>query len=149
MDDKDKNGTANPWQAYWPGYGYGPAAAPPPPGGQAPGYGAGPYGPPPPYWPGYGHPPYHGHPGWAPPPGANATGGGFLSGLNLQNDAFLKGLLIGAGASLLLSNETVQKNTIATLVKLWAGVQGSVEEMKERFRDIEAELQAQAEEEEG
>lgn len=147
MDEKDKN--ANPWQAWWPGYGYGPAAAPPPPGAQAPGYGPGP-GVPPPYGPGWGYP-YHGHhpyAGWAPPPGANAGAGGLLSGLGLNNDAFLKGLLIGAGASLLLSNEAVQKNAMAALVKLWAGVQGSVEEVKERFRDLEAELQAQAEEEE-
>lgn len=148
MDDNEKNAN-NPWQGWWPGYGAGPGyggpGTPPPPG--APFAGAGP-GMPPPYWPGYGHPYHHyyGHPGYPPPPGAAGVGG-LLGGLTQGNDAFLKGLLIGAGASLLLSNETVQKTTIATLVKLWAGMQGGVEELKERFRDIEAELQAASDDE--
>lgn len=67
--------------------------------------------------------------------------------LNLNDNAFVKGLLIGAGATFLLTNDTVQKNIIAAMVKLWSTMQGGVEEMKERFRDAEAELQAAGEEE--
>jgi hypothetical protein len=36
----------------------------------------------------------------------------------------------------------VQKKTMQSLVSLWSLFQGGVEEMKERFRDVEAELQA-------
>lgn len=144
MDDKDKSAANNPWQAWWPGY-YGQPGSgfPQPPNGA---------NMPPPWF--YGQPcppypsPYAPPPGWTPPAGAPGAGGGLFSGISLQNDAFLKGLLIGAGASLLLSNEAVQKNTMSALVKLWAGVQGSVEELKERFRDIEAEIQAEADSDE-
>ncbi len=61
---------------------------------------------------------------------------------NLGNDRFLKGLLIGAAAAYLLTNESVQRNAIKGVVKLWGGIQGGVEEIKERFHDAEAELQA-------
>lgn len=62
--------------------------------------------------------------------------------LNFSNDRFLKGLLIGAAAAYLLTNESVQRTAIKGAVKLWTSVQGGVEEVKERFRDAEAELQA-------
>ena len=61
---------------------------------------------------------------------------------NLGNDRFVKGLLIGAAAAYLLTNEDVQRTAIKGAVKLWSTVQGGVEEAKERFRDAEAELQA-------
>jgi hypothetical protein len=61
---------------------------------------------------------------------------------NLGNDRFLKGLLIGAAAAYLLTNESVQRTAIKGVVKLWGGIQGGVEEIKERFHDAEAELQA-------
>ncbi len=67
--------------------------------------------------------------------------------LNLNDNAFVKGLLIGAGATFLLTNDTVQRNIIAAAVKVWSTMQGGVEEMKERFRDAEAELHAGGEEE--
>jgi len=62
--------------------------------------------------------------------------------LNLGNDRFLKGLLIGAAAAYLLTNESVQRTAIKGVVKLWGGLQGGVEEIKERFHDAEAEIQA-------
>lgn len=104
--------------------GYPPAPIAPAPGAGAPGTGAaGPLAD---------HPHYHGL--------AEAA-------LNLNDNAFVKGLLIGAGATFLLTNDTVQRNIIAAAVKLWSTVQGGVEEMKERFRDAEAELHAAGEEE--
>lgn len=134
---------------------------PPPPAWAA-------YAPPPPYW-GHGMHHHHGHawgyPGAMPPPWAvpaTATApvpaaavpveahhhhGLAGAALNLNDNAFVKGLLIGAGATFLLTNDTVQKNIIAAMVKLWSTMQGGVEEMKERFRDAEAELQAADEEE--
>lgn len=61
---------------------------------------------------------------------------------NFANDRFLKGLLIGAAAAYLLTNETVQRTAIKGAVKAWSFVQGGVEEIKERFHDAEAELHA-------
>ncbi len=61
---------------------------------------------------------------------------------NFTNDRFLKGLLIGAAATYLLTNEHVQRVAIKGAVKAWSMVQGGVEELKERFQDAEAELRA-------
>jgi translation initiation factor 2 alpha subunit (eIF-2alpha) len=38
----------------------------------------------------------------------------------------------------------VQKNAIKSLVKLWSLFQGGVEEIKERFKDAEAEIKTEA-----
>jgi hypothetical protein len=62
--------------------------------------------------------------------------------LDFGNDRFVKGLLIGAAAAYLLTNEEVQRTAIKGAVTLWTTLQGGVEEMKERFQDAEAELQA-------
>jgi hypothetical protein len=64
--------------------------------------------------------------------------------LGLGSDRFVRGLLIGAAAAYLLTNEEVQRTVIKGAVKLWSTVQGGVEEAKERFRDAEAEIQAAA-----
>lgn len=61
---------------------------------------------------------------------------------NFSNDRFLKGLLIGAAATYILTNENVQRTAIKGAVKAWSMVQGGVEEMKERFQDAEAEIRA-------
>ncbi|WP_206199350.1 YtxH domain-containing protein [Parasulfuritortus cantonensis] len=63
---------------------------------------------------------------------------------SMFNDRFLKGLLIGAAAAYLLTNETVQRNAIKGTVKVWSLLQGGVEELKERFHDAEAEIRAEA-----
>lgn len=55
---------------------------------------------------------------------------------------FLTGMLVGAAAVYLLTNEEVQRTAIRTAVRAWTLVRGGVEEMKERFRDAEAELRA-------
>lgn len=59
------------------------------------------------------------------------------------NPRFIKGALVGAAAAYLLSNESVQQNAIKAAVKAWSMLQGGIEEMKERFRDAEAELHAE------
>ena len=60
--------------------------------------------------------------------------------LNFSNDRFLKGLLIGAAATYLLTNESVQRTAIKGVVQVWSALQGGIEEAKERFHDAEAEL---------
>ena len=85
---------------------------------------------------GYGYPPA----GYYPPAGlvpARPSAAGVLS-----NPRFMRGVLIGAAAAYLLSNEQVQQAAIRGMVQVWSLVQGGVEEMKERFRDAEAELHA-------
>lgn len=61
---------------------------------------------------------------------------------NFSNDRFLKGLLIGAAAAYVLTNEDVQRTAIKGVVKVWSFLQGGLEEIKERFHDAEAELHA-------
>lgn len=91
------------------------------------------------------------HPGMAPQyPGYGAypaPGQGYYYGYgapaqspSLLNDRFLKGLVIGAAATYLLTNDSVQHAAIKTAVKAWSMMQGGVEELKERFKDAEAEL---------
>lgn len=65
-----------------------------------------------------------------------------------SRDRFVKGLLIGAAATYLLTNDQVQRAAIKSAVKAWSTLQGGVEELKERFQDAEAELRL-AEQERG
>jgi len=80
---------------------------------------------------------YAGYPRYAPQfqPAQNSS---------LFNDRFFKGLLIGAAAAYLLTNESVQRTAIKGAVKAWSLLQGGVEELKERFHDAEAEIRAEA-----
>jgi len=89
------------------------------------------------YWPQWGYPygpAWGAGPGVAPPPAAQ--------GSLFTNPRFIRGALVGAAAVYLLSNENVQHAAIRSLVRVRSLVQGGVEEMKERFRDAEAELHA-------
>lgn len=60
--------------------------------------------------------------------------------LSMPNDRFLKGMLIGAAATYLLTNEQVQRTAIKGVVKVWSLFQGGIEEVKEKFGDAAAEL---------
>jgi len=62
--------------------------------------------------------------------------------VSVSRGHFLKGLLIGAAATYLITNDSVQKTAIKSAVRVWSSVQGGMEEIKERFRDAEAEIQA-------
>lgn len=64
------------------------------------------------------------------------------SWFNFSNSGYLKGFAIGAGVALVLGNPTVQKAIVSGSVKLWSAVQGGVEEMKEKVKDIKAEISA-------
>ena len=59
---------------------------------------------------------------------------------NMPNDRFLKGLMIGAAVTYLVTNEQVQRTAIKGIVKTWSLLQGGIEEVKERFGDAAAEL---------
>lgn len=113
---------------------------------------------------GYGHPPAAGNmPPWAyqdqhrgmlPPTNAwqhqQAYGhaaqfhpSGLNSFFNFRDERFLKGAVTGAALTFLLTNDSMQKNTIKSLVKFWTLFQGGIEEIKERFQDAEAEIKAE------
>jgi len=64
------------------------------------------------------------------------------SPVSVSRGRFLKGLLIGAAATYVITNDSVQKTAIKSAVRVWSFVQGGMEEIKERFRDAEAEIQA-------
>lgn len=67
--------------------------------------------------------------------------------LDVSNPAFIKGALVGAVLAYVLTNEKVQQTSIKSAAKAWRFMQGGLEEMKERFRDAEAELNAETYEE--
>jgi len=60
----------------------------------------------------------------------------------LANSRFLTGLLVGGVVTYVLTNETVQRAAISGVAHLWLGLQGALEETKERFRDAESEIKA-------
>jgi len=62
------------------------------------------------------------------------------SWFNLSSIDYLKGLALGAGVALVATNPTVQKAVVSGAVKVWAAVQGGVEELKEQVQDAKAEL---------
>jgi hypothetical protein len=66
--------------------------------------------------------------------------GGMGSWFEFSHPGYLKGFFIGAGATLILTNPSVQKALVRGAVKLWSFIQGGVEEVKEQFRDVNAEM---------
>jgi len=101
-----------------------------------------------PNWPLYppGHPFQGAAPPFQPPPMSYAPTQPAPSPTLFGNPRFVKGALIGAAAAYLLSNDSVQQGAIKAAVRAWSVLQGGVEEMKERFRDAEAELHAEGQE---
>ncbi|ADU66752.1 hypothetical protein LGV61_10105 [Desulfurispirillum indicum] len=77
----------------------------------------------------------------------SAQAGGFMGGARSalfggsQSDRFIKGLLIGAAATFLLTNEKAQQTIIKAGVALFTQVASSVEELKEKVEDARAEAQ--------
>ncbi len=59
---------------------------------------------------------------------------------NFREPSYVKGFVIGAGVALVLTNPTVKKALVKGVVKLWGGLQGGVEELKEQIRDVQAEM---------
>lgn len=62
------------------------------------------------------------------------------SWVNVTDSRYLKGLAVGAAIALVASNPTVQKAVVSGSVKLWAALQGGIEEAKEKLQDIKAEV---------
>lgn len=73
---------------------------------------------------------------------------GNASLLGLSGQRFWTGALVGAAAAFLLTNESVQRATIKSAVKVWSLMEGGLEELKERFRDAQAEIKSEEEHQE-
>ncbi len=65
---------------------------------------------------------------------------GLGSFFQFDNDSFWKGILVGSLATMLLTNSTVKKGIMKTVIKASASVKGGVEELKEQLGDLEAEV---------
>ncbi len=65
---------------------------------------------------------------------------GLSSFFQFDNDSFWKGILVGSLATMLLTNSTVKKGIMKTVIKASASVKGGVEELKEQLGDLEAEV---------
>lgn len=73
---------------------------------------------------------------------------GFLGGLGRllpqgRNEQFLLGLLLGGGVAYVLSDEELRGKLFKGALKAYAGLAGSMAEMKEQVADLQAELQAE------
>lgn len=65
---------------------------------------------------------------------------GLTSFFQFDNDSFWKGILVGSLATLLLTNATVKKGIMKTIIKASASAKGGIEELKEQLADVEAEV---------
>ncbi len=78
-------------------------------------------------------------------PGADR---GFLHGLqgmvgSRQTEQFVLGALIGAAAVYVLGDEEMRNKLLKSAMKLYAGIAGGFEEIKEQVADIRAEVEAE------
>lgn len=78
-------------------------------------------------------------------PGMNNS---FLHGLqglvgSRQTEQFILGALLGAAAVYVLGDEEMRARLVKTAMKLYAGVAGGFEEIKEQMADIRAEVAAE------
>lgn len=64
---------------------------------------------------------------------------------SFDTEDFIKGALIGAVGAYLLTNETAQKAIFKGVAKTTTMFQAGMEEMKERYEDAQAELEAERE----
>ncbi|MEF2230788.1 MAG: YtxH domain-containing protein [Pseudodesulfovibrio sp.] len=76
----------------------------------------------------------------APSAPAAAATSTVASWFSFTNADYLKGLALGVGAALVVTNPAVQKAVVSGAVKAWAAIQGGVEELKEQVQDAKAEL---------
>lgn len=66
---------------------------------------------------------------------------------NTSGEKFVRGLVIGAAATYLLTNDTAQKAILKTGMKLYGAVAGGVEELKEKIMDAKAEVEEEMQQE--
>jgi hypothetical protein len=69
-----------------------------------------------------------------------APANGVTSWFDFSNSGYLKGLFVGAGVAILLTNPAVQRALLAGGIKVWSLFQGGIEEVKEQVHDIRAEM---------
>lgn len=80
--------------------------------------------------------------------GAPASHKGILAGVkqllpDSASEQFLVGLLIGAGASFVLSDEQLRRQIIRYAVQTYGNMLGGLGELKEQVADIQAEILAE------
>jgi hypothetical protein len=80
--------------------------------------------------------------------GPTGLDGGLLQGMpaflrTRNSEQFLLGALIGAAAAWVLSDEELRAKIVKSAMKLYAGVAGGFEEMKEQMADLRAEVEAE------
>jgi hypothetical protein len=66
-------------------------------------------------------------------------------GLNFRDQQLWKGAILGAAVTLLLTSETMQKGIIRGVAKMYGAVQGGIQEIKEKFEDVQAEMRQESE----
>jgi hypothetical protein len=57
-----------------------------------------------------------------------------------SDPGYIKGLVLGAGLTFVLTNPKVQRALVKGAVSLWSSVQGGIEEVKEQIQDIKSEM---------
>lgn len=65
-------------------------------------------------------------------------------GMNVTAPAFWTGAVVGAGLTLLVTNERVQKTMVKAVSRVMAATSSGIEEMKEKYEDAKAEVEAEA-----
>lgn len=82
--------------------------------------------------------------------GAPRLDGGWLRRLGLpkgfgagQTEQFVIGALIGAGVAYVLADEELRNKIMKSVLKLYAGLTGGLEEFKEQMADLKAEIAAE------
>ena len=80
--------------------------------------------------------------------GAPSREKGILAGVrqllpDAPSEQFLVGLLIGAGATFVLSDEQLRRQIIRYAVQTYGNIVGGLEELKEQVADIRAEILAE------
>jgi hypothetical protein len=82
--------------------------------------------------------------------GGFAAGQGLLGSLGLPRgfgagttEQFVVGALLGAAAAYVLADEALRGKIMKSVLKLYTGLAGSVEEFKEQIADIRAEIETE------
>ncbi|MDR3220801.1 MAG: YtxH domain-containing protein [Candidatus Accumulibacter sp.] len=80
----------------------------------------------------------------------SAAGRGLLKELGLPRglsagttEQFVIGALLGAAAAYVLADEELRGKIMKSVLKLYTGLAGSVEEFKEQMADVKAEIEAE------
>lgn len=70
-------------------------------------------------------------------------------GFDFGSKHLWQGLVIGAGLTIILSNDYVQRFILKALAQSWTGIVSGIEEMKEKFEDVRQEINLKKEQERG